>query len=113
MRSVSVVVDATEPIVLVVRGRLAMADTARLCEELTVQITATGAADDGTDAMGEVVCDVGGLVRPDLIAVNTLARLHLTARRHGFRIRLRGADRELHLLLDLVGLSVLAGEAGP
>jgi ABC-type transporter Mla MlaB component len=112
VRAVSLVVDATEPIVLVVRGQLAMADTARLCEELTVQITAMGAA-DGTDAIREAICDVGGLVRPDLIAVNTLARLHLTARRHGFRLRLRGADRELHLLLDLVGLSVLAEEARP
>ncbi|KIF76381.1 hypothetical protein QR77_25880 [Streptomyces sp. 150FB] len=104
--------DATEPIVLVVRGRLAMADTARLCEELTVQITTRGAA-DGTGAIGEAICDVGGLVRPDLVAVNTLARLHLTARRHGLRLRLRGADRELHLLLGLVGLSVLAEEARP
>jgi ABC-type transporter Mla MlaB component len=115
VRAVSEGVDTTEPVVLVVMGHLTMADTARLCEELTARLTgasatagATGGGATGATGAGEAICDVGGLVRPDLAAVNTLARLHLTARRLGFRIRVRGADRELRLLLDLVGLAVLA-----
>ncbi|QXE35075.1 STAS domain-containing protein [Streptomyces sp. GMY02] len=91
--------DATEPIVLVITGRLTPADVPRLCEELTARLHGTGAA--------EVICDVGGLGPPDLTAVDALARLHLTARRHGCRVRLRGAGRELRLLLDLVGLRSL------
>ncbi|WP_066945960.1 STAS domain-containing protein [Streptomyces lushanensis] len=97
--------DATEPIVLVIAGRLTSADVPRLCEELTARLYGTGAA--------EVICDVGGLGPPDLTAVDALARLHLTARRQGCRLRLRAADRELRLLLDLVGLLGLATGALP
>lgn len=102
--------DTTEPIVLVVGGRLTSADTARLCEELTTRVAVAGAT--GGAGAREAICDVGGLVRPDLAAVNALALLYLTAGRLGCRIRLRGADRDLRLLLDLVGLAALA-EEGP
>lgn len=51
-----------------------------------------------------VVCDVGGLGPPGLGTVDLLARLQLTARRAGGRIRLRDPDPALHALLDLVGL---------
>ncbi len=54
-----------------------------------------------------------GLERPDLVAVNALARLQLTARRRAVRLRVRGAGRELRLLLDLVGLAELVGYADP
>ncbi|MGW0703090.1 STAS domain-containing protein [Streptomyces sp. NPDC002867] len=57
----------------------------------------------------EVVCDVGGLARTSLAVVDALARLQLTARRHGARIRLRNAPPDLVALLDVVGLSGPAG----
>ncbi|NBM16330.1 STAS domain-containing protein [Streptomyces sp. GC420] len=51
-----------------------------------------------------VVCDVGAVTRPDLGAVEALARLHVTARRRGRRIRLRNPSAALLELLDLSGL---------
>jgi STAS domain len=59
-----------------------------------------------------IVCDVGALA-PDAVAVDALARLQLTARRHGLEIRLRHASSELRELLTFVGLHhVLGVEAG-
>jgi len=51
-----------------------------------------------------VVCDVAGLGPPGLTTVDLLARLELTARRAGGRIRLRAPDPALQALLALVGL---------
>lgn len=101
MAPVSFGVDATEPIVLVITGKLTPADVPRLCEELTARLYGTEAA--------EAICDVGGLGPPNLAAVEAVARLHLTARRHGCRLGLRGVGGEMRLLLDLMGLSDLAG----
>jgi hypothetical protein len=50
------------------------------------------------------VCDVGAVFDPNLVTVDALARLQLTARRLGHRVRLRHASRELQELLALVGL---------
>ncbi len=72
------------------------ADIPALCERLALRIAGTGAS--------VIVCDVGGLTRPDAVAVEALARLQLTARRLGRRIRLRGASAELLDLLAFVGL---------
>jgi hypothetical protein len=59
-----------------------------------------------------IVCDVGALA-PDAVAVDTLARLQLTARRLGLEIRLRHASKELQELLAFVGLDdALRVEAG-
>ena len=59
-----------------------------------------------------IVCDVGALV-PDVLTVDTLARLQLTARRAGHEIRLRHASGELRELLAFAGLrDVLRVEAG-
>ncbi|MFJ2648892.1 STAS domain-containing protein [Streptomyces sp. NPDC087420] len=91
--------DATKPIVLVVSGRLGPGDVPRLCDELVARLRGSGAT--------EAVCDVRELERPSLVAVNALARLQLTARRRAVRLRVRGAGRELRLLLDLVGLADL------
>lgn len=88
-------VDATQPIVVRIAGRVAAADVPRLCEELGAQLIRSGAR--------EAICEVGGLTHADLAAVNALARLQLTARRLGCRIRLRNAGPELLALLDLVG----------
>ncbi|MFF3751058.1 STAS domain-containing protein [Streptomyces sp. NPDC002018] len=100
---VSVGVDTTEPIVLTIAGRLAPADVPRLCAELIARLHGTGAA--------EVIGDVGGLGPPNLVAVEAIARLQLTARRRGCRLRLRGVGGELRLLLELMGLSGLADTA--
>jgi predicted methyltransferase MtxX (methanogen marker protein 4) len=49
--------------------------------------------------------------QPDLALVDSLARLHLDARRRGGRLRLRNVTDELRGLLELVGLAdVLAIE---
>lgn len=55
-----------------------------------------------------VVCDVGGL-RADIVTVDALARLQLTARRLGRRIELRGGTPQLTRLLAFVGLADVLG----
>ncbi|MEU0334780.1 STAS domain-containing protein [Streptomyces sp. NPDC006193] len=89
-------VDAEKPAVLVLPGPVGRAEAARLCAGLRALLEGGGA--------GVVVCDVGGLGPPGLAAVELLARLQLTARRAGGRIRLRNPDPALCALLDLVGL---------
>ena len=51
-----------------------------------------------------VICDVSGVVDPDTVAVDALARLQLTARRLGYQIKLRSACHDLQDLLALTGL---------
>ncbi|MEU0743442.1 STAS domain-containing protein [Streptomyces sp. NPDC006134] len=89
-------VDAVTPAVLVLPGPASPRELPRLCDEVRTLLRTTGA--------GVVVCDVGGLGPLGLAAVDLLARLELTARRAGGRIRLRDADPALRALLDLVGL---------
>ncbi|MFC9465523.1 STAS domain-containing protein [Streptomyces coelicoflavus] len=89
-------VDAVTPAVLVLPGPVSRGETPRFCDEVRALLESTRA--------GVVVCDVGGLGPPGLAAVDLLARLELTARRAGGRIRLRDPDPALHGLLDLVGL---------
>jgi hypothetical protein len=79
--------------VLVIEGPIAAADLPLLCERLSV--LAAGADD--------LVCDVRALA-PDALSINALARLQLTARRLGCRIRLRNASSELARLLWFCGL---------
>jgi hypothetical protein len=52
-----------------------------------------------------IVCDVRALVDPDLAAVDTLARLHLVAKRLGYELRLSNACDPLRELLELAGLT--------
>ena len=52
-----------------------------------------------------VVCDVGALAHPDVGTIDALARLQLTSRRLGCRVRLLHASVELRELLDLTGLA--------
>jgi ABC-type transporter Mla MlaB component len=82
---------------MVIDGPIARADVRRLCERVRVLL-------EGTDAE-LVLCDVDALSDPDLGTVDALARLQLTARRLGRRIRLRGACDELQDLLALSGLN--------
>ncbi|MET9799475.1 STAS domain-containing protein [Streptomyces sp. NPDC006368] len=100
--------DATEPKVLLVVGLIEPAAVPRLCEELGELLG--GSTADG----GEVVCDVGGVTRPNLAAVDALARLHLTARRLGHRMAVRNAHPGLRALAELVGLAgLLTPPGGP
>ncbi|MFG3330859.1 STAS domain-containing protein [Streptomyces tendae] len=89
-------VDAVTPAVLVLPGPVSRGEMPRFCDEVRALLESTRA--------GVVICDVGGLGPPGLAVVDLLARLELTARRAGGRIRLRDPDPALHALLDLVGL---------
>lgn len=60
---------------------------------------------------GVVVCDVTGVARPDVVTVEALARLRLTARRRGWRLVVGGAGRDLRALLRLLGLAEVLPEA--
>jgi hypothetical protein len=71
------------------------ADVPVVCERLRALV---GASDPDV-----VVCDVRDLV-PDLVAVEGLLRLRLTAGRLGCGLRLRGASRPLEQLLGFCGL---------
>ncbi|MEU5977173.1 STAS domain-containing protein [Streptomyces sp. NPDC047315] len=90
-------------------GKVTRSDVPQLCAEL-------GARIDEQQHQGAVpvdaVCDVGALPA-DLVAVEAVARLHLTARRHGCRLRLHDVRPELRELLHLVGLGSLAEAAEP
>lgn len=88
--------DDKTPAVLVLTGPVTRDEMAGLCADVEGLLEATG--------RGHVVVDVGGLGPPGLTAVDLLARLELTARRAGGRIRLRDADPALRSLLTLVGL---------
>lgn len=96
--------DAKIPVVLVVPGPVTQDAVAGLCAR-TRALLAGGTA-------RTVVCDVAGIGPPGLAAVDLLARLELTARRAGGRIRLRDPDPALRSLLRLVGLGIqVEGEA--
>ena len=51
-----------------------------------------------------LVCDIGVLTDPDAVAIDALARLQLTARRLGRRIRFRDACGEVQRLVGFMGL---------
>lgn len=87
------------PPVLVLNGPLVPDEVSGPCDALRELM------DSGGGGSGRVVvCDVAGLGPAGLAAVNLLARLQLTARRAGGRIRLRDPSPALCALLDLVGL---------
>ncbi|HEY2703174.1 MAG TPA: STAS domain-containing protein [Candidatus Dormibacteraeota bacterium] len=88
--------DSWQATAMVICGRIRPGDVRGLCRRLLRTLPALGA--------GDVVCDVGGVVEADAVTVDALARLQLTARRRGRRVRLRNASGPLRELLDLVGL---------
>jgi ABC-type transporter Mla MlaB component len=102
-------VEAIQPAVMCITGRITPGDVPRLCEELRRLLQEHGGA--GGDPPGEVYCDIGGLTQVNLATVDALARLHLVARRRRSRLRLRNAGPELLALLELVGLPELADVA--
>jgi ABC-type transporter Mla MlaB component len=89
--------------VLVLTGPIAAGDAASMCERLRA------VADAGCATV--IVCDVRAL-RADARSVDALARLQLTARRLGCRIRLHRASAELDELLSFLGLADVVGGAG-
>ncbi|TWV29456.1 STAS domain-containing protein [Streptomyces misionensis] len=88
--------DAEEPPVLVLPGPVGRAEVPVLCAAVRAALERTGTR--------TVVCDVRGLGPPGLAEVDLLARLELTARRAGGRIRLRAPGPALRALLALTGL---------
>jgi ABC-type transporter Mla MlaB component len=102
------------PLVLALRGPIARADLPRLCAELRERLGAQVESLTGCERAGRpILCDVA-CVEADAVTVEALARLRLTARRLGCRLRLRGVSRELLELLALTGLDevLLPLEAG-
>ena len=95
----------TDPSAIVVEigGRIDRTDIAALCARVRLAL-------DSSDAE-LVVCDVTALTDPDCVAVDALARVRLTAKRAGRRLRLRGVSPELRALLCFVGLSDDLGSA--
>src|SRR5689334_15580758 len=88
---------------LAVAAAVTRADIPDLCAEL---------ADRLRGHSGDlVVCDVGGVTRPDVVTVETLARLRLTARRHGALLVVAGAGPHLRDLVRLLGLDGVLPEA--
>ncbi len=88
--------DGRPAATMVISGRIRPGDAPGLCRRLLRLLPALAA--------GDVVCDVEGVVEADAVTVDALARLQLTARRCGRRVRLRNASGPLRELLDLVGL---------
>ena len=89
--------DTARPqsVAFVIRGPITRADLPGLCERVCALL--------GESGVEVALCDVAGVV-PDAVTVDALARLQLAARRHGCRVRLRHASKELLDLVDFMGL---------
>jgi ABC-type transporter Mla MlaB component len=84
-------------VVLFVGGPVIPAAIPGLCESVCRWL-------EGNDA-NLVECDVAGLLAPDACTLDALARVALTAKRLGCRVRIRHASSELRELLVLAGLA--------
>ncbi|MET9954615.1 STAS domain-containing protein [Streptomyces sp. NPDC006339] len=98
-------VDTSRTLELRLPGRPAPDDVGRLCARLAAAEPA------------DVVCVVDALVPAGLAVVDALARIRLTAVRHGHRMRVEGVGPELRALLAFTGLDgvldgVLDGATG-
>jgi anti-anti-sigma regulatory factor len=89
---------------VIVTGPLTRADIRVLSERARIVLETTTA--------GTITCDVAALVDPDAVVVDALARLALTARRHGRAFRLRNASPALEDLLVWTGLGVVLTACG-
>jgi ABC-type transporter Mla MlaB component len=78
-----------------VRGPIARQDLPGLCERVCAFLE----QNEG----GDVHCDVRD-VTADAVTVDALARLQLGARRHGCRVRLANASKDLRELVAFMGL---------
>jgi ABC-type transporter Mla MlaB component len=84
-------------IVLVISGPVAGDQVEALCRRIEGLLKRSEA--------DLVICDVAALDDPDAATVDLVARLQLTARRFGRRVRLLDACGELQDLIELTGLS--------
>jgi ABC-type transporter Mla MlaB component len=88
-------VPAPQTIAFAIDGPIARADLPGLCERICALLERSGA--------DIALCDVSR-VDPDCVTIDALARLQLTARRHGCQFRLRNASSELLELVTFMGL---------
>jgi anti-anti-sigma regulatory factor len=93
------------PIVVSIEGPIARAGIPALCERVHAALASSDLA--------LVVCDVGGVVRPDVVVVEALARMQLTAMRLGCGFLLRDVTGDLADLLGLMGLAGVLGAVDP
>jgi anti-anti-sigma regulatory factor len=84
--------------------KITRADIPVLCADLAELVRGRGG--------GVVVCDVAGVAHPDVVTVEALARLRLTARRHGWNLVVTGAGPDLLELVRLLGLTEALPQAG-
>jgi len=87
---------SNEGLRLVLSDPITRADIPALCERVRALLELS--------EFEAVLCEVGALDDPDAVTVDALARLQLTARRLGRRVRFRGARGELLDLLAFAGL---------
>ena len=83
-------------IAFAIEGPIGRDDMTGLCRRVCNLLEASGAQ--------VALCDVTGIA-VDAVTVDALARLQLAAKRHGCRVRLRGASRDLLGLVAFMGLS--------
>lgn len=86
-----------KPATLVLRDRLTAVEVPGLCERAERLLE-----DRDVDLL---VCDASGLVDPDAVTVDALARVRLTAQRLGCAVEIRHASPHLRDLIRLTGLS--------
>ena len=92
-------------VVLALRPPIGRADIADQCRRLAVLLLDSGAT--------VVICDLVSIDQVDVVTVELVARLQLTASRLGRRVRLRSASQRMIQLLTLMGLHhVVQFEAG-
>lgn len=88
--------EGSGTVVVLLGANVRRRDIPRLCRRLRTLLE--------RDDAHLVICDAGVLTDVDLVAVDALARLQLTARRLGREFRVRGASWRLRALLVLTGL---------
>jgi ABC-type transporter Mla MlaB component len=92
-------------VVLALRPAVGRADIADQCHRLAVLLLDSGAT--------VVICDLAAVDQIDVVTIELVARLQLTASRLGRRVRLRSASQRMIQLLTLTGLHhVVQFEAG-
>ena len=106
VRFVTATTDFAHRPALALAGHIGRTDVDRLCDEVRAVLSRAVSVTERLDV------DVTGLARPDVAAVDALARVQLTARRLGLDVTFCGACPELVELVRLAGLcGVLALEA--